>query len=66
MSKLFKLLKEWNELHKELMSFEIFLDGSGCIYSHCVGEEMDKYHWQYHFKDIDDACNEMKIKIELN
>lgn len=62
MEKLFELLKEHQKISKELLSFEVFTDRSGCVYSHCVGDEMEKYKWQESFVDIQDALYNMKIR----
>lgn len=63
MEELLALLKDYNNHTSELMSFEVFTDKSGAIYSHYQGEEMKKHRWISHFTSIEDAIVIMKTKI---
>ena len=66
LQQLIDLLKEYEEKVKiELLSFQVFTDESGTIYSHYLGEQLDNYKWQENFTSVEDAIHIMTIKLAL-
>jgi len=66
LQQLIGLLKKYEEIVKsELLSFQVFTDESGTIYSHHLCEQLDKYKWQEKFTSIEDAIHIMTIKLAL-